>query len=56
MGLEWDPEGDAERRKDGRARWWLTIVIVVGVLGYIGKLVYQYQVEKERKEARFRGR
>jgi hypothetical protein len=44
MGLEWDPEG-----------WWLTIVVVIAALGFIGKLVYQYQLEKARKEAMFRG-
>lgn len=54
MGMEWDPDGDAERRKEGRARWWLTIAIVVAVLGYGVKLIYEYRLEKARKEAMFR--
>lgn len=41
MGLEWDPDGDAERRKESRARMWLTIAIVLAVLGYIGRWLYQ---------------
>jgi hypothetical protein len=52
--MEWDPEGDAERRKEGRARWWLTIAIVLFVLGYGVKLVYEYKLRKAREEAMFR--
>jgi len=55
MGLEWDPEGDAERRRESRLRWWLTIVIVVAALGYIGKMAYRWHLEKERHDAMFRG-
>ena len=54
MGLEWDPEGDAERRGENRARWWLTITVVLAILGIGTKLVYDYHVEKERREAMVR--
>ena len=53
MGMDWDPEADAEQRKAGRARWWLTIGIVVVVLGYIGKAAYSVQADKERRDAMF---
>lgn len=50
MGMDWDPEGDAERSKENRARWWLTIAIVLGVLGFLGKKIYEWQQEKQRDE------
>jgi len=55
MGMDWDPEGDAERSKEGRARWWLTIVVVLGVLGFVAKQIYQWQQAKARERMYERG-
>ena len=49
MGMDWDPEGDAERRKENRNRLWLTIAIVVGLLGVIGNMLYKKHQESERE-------
>jgi hypothetical protein len=50
MGMDWDPEGDAERSKENRGRWYLTIAIVLGLLGYLGKQIYHWHQEKQRDE------
>lgn len=49
MGMEWDPEGDAERRKENRARLWTTIAIVAAILGLIGNMLYKKHKEAERE-------
>ena len=45
--MEWDPDGDAERRKENRSRMIVTVLIVVAILGYIGRWLY---LEHERAE------
>ncbi len=50
MGMEWDPEGDAERGKESRARLWLTIGIVVAIAAFAAKQIYQWQQDKQRRE------
>jgi hypothetical protein len=47
MGMDWDPDGDAERSKEGRARLWLTIAIVAAILGFAVKQIYQWQAKKQ---------
>lgn len=49
MGLEWDPDGDSERRKETRKRLVLTAVIVLAILGYVGKVLYHNHKEAERE-------
>lgn len=49
MGIEWDPDGDAERRKEGRARLWLTITIVAAPGAFAVKQVYQWRQAKQRE-------
>lgn len=49
MGMEWDPDGDAERRKENRGRMWLTIAIVLAILGGIGNMLYNKHKENERE-------
>jgi len=43
MGMEWDPDGDAERSKEGRPRLWLTIAIVVAIAAFAAKQIYKWQ-------------
>jgi len=50
MGMEWDPDGDAERSKEGRARLWLTIAIVVAIGAFAAKQVYKWQQAKHHSE------
>ena len=49
MGLEWDPEGDRERSREGRARLWTTIAIVVGIGVFGVSKLSRYQQEKQRQ-------
>lgn len=49
MGMEWDPDGDAERSKDNRARYWLTAAIVLAILGFIAKHLYEAHLRSERE-------
>ena len=46
MGMEWDPEGDAVRSKESRARLWLTIAIAA----FAVRKIYQWQQENQRRE------
>lgn len=39
MGFDWDPEGDAEARRQTRKRWLLAGAITLLVLGYLLKTV-----------------
>lgn len=49
MGLEWDPEGDRERGRENRARLYMTIAVVVGILGFAASKLVRYQEEKKRE-------
>ncbi len=49
--MEWDPEGDAGRAKEGRARLWLTLGIVIAIAAFAVKQIYQWQQGKQRREA-----
>ena len=50
MGMEWDPEGDAERRKDSRKRWLLTLAVLGGIAMVTKNVVSSYLRERERKQ------
>lgn len=53
MGLDWDPDGDADRRKDVRKRLLLTAMIVLGILGFVGRYLYQqHQVAERERQLR----
>jgi len=51
MGLEWDPEGDRERSREGRSRLWTTIAIVagIGVFG-VSRLARHQQEQQHQRE------
>jgi hypothetical protein len=48
MGLEWDPDGDAERSKESRKRLFLTIAIVLAILGFVAKKLYERDQQQQR--------
>lgn len=49
MGMEWDPDGDAERSKESRTRLWLTIGIMLAIAAFAAKQIYKWQQEKRQR-------
>ena len=50
MGMDWDPEGDAERGRDNRKKWLLVIAIVLGIFGFVGKQLYERHERQQRED------
>ena len=49
MGMDWDPEGDAERRRESWKRWMLVLAICGGIGLFIFNLVSKHMEEKARE-------
>ena len=50
MGMDWDPEGDAETRRATRIKWAIVIGVVAAILGVVGSMVHRRMKEKERED------
>jgi hypothetical protein len=53
MSMDWDPENDAQVRRDRIRNWLLVAAVTAAVIGLIVKAALWYEREKAEKRARF---
>ena len=49
MGMDWDPEGDDQRKRESHKRWLVTLAVLGGIALVSYNFISQYMRERERE-------